>query len=196
MAKAVPIICGEKVWLRAMEHDDLDAWYAAANNAEIGYVGGIPFPMSRPAVEQWYQKTMTEKHGHDGFYFTICSLADDRLLGFTWLHQLDLMAGSAEYSIVLATTECLGQGYGTDATRAVLDFGFGELQLERIQLRTNVTNRRAIHCYEKAGFVIEGTLRHIHRKRGQMIDEVIMSILREEWAAKRAETAPADVQRS
>jgi RimJ/RimL family protein N-acetyltransferase len=78
----------------------------------------------------------------------------------------------------------------------VLDFGFGELQLERIQLRTNVTNRRAIHCYEKAGFVIEGTLRHIHRKRGQMIDEVIMSILRKEWAAKRAETAPADVQRS
>ena len=189
MSKPVPTIRGEKVWLRAMERDDLDAYLRAINDAELGFMAGYQFPHGKLATERWYENLMTEHHGKDGYYFTICTLADDQLVGFTWLWHLDLVNGGAEFSICLATGDCLNQGYGGDTARAVQDFGFGEVRLERIYLYVNAENPRAIHCYEKAGFVVEGTLRHTRRKRGRMTDGLLMSMLREEWEAREAAKA-------
>jgi RimJ/RimL family protein N-acetyltransferase len=189
MSKANPAIRGEKVWLRAMEREDLDAYLRAMNDAELGVIAGSQYPKSKLATERWYEKLMTERHGTDGYYLAICTLADDRLIGFAWLWRLDLVHGSAEFSIVLADEECLNQGYGTDTTCVIQDFGFGELRLERIHLTTSAENRRAVHCYEKAGFVVEGTLRHYRRMHGKMIDGLLMSVLREEWEARQAAEA-------
>jgi RimJ/RimL family protein N-acetyltransferase len=172
-----------------MEHEDLDAYWRAMNDAKLGFVAGAMAPQSKLGTERWYEKLMTESHGKDGYYFTVCALADDQLVGFAWLWHLDLSNGAAEFSICLATGDCLNQGYGTDTTRAVLDFGFGNLSLERIHLTTTVDNPRAVHCYEKAGFAAEGTLRHWRRMNGKMIDGLLMSILREEWEARMAPQA-------
>jgi RimJ/RimL family protein N-acetyltransferase len=51
----------------------------------------------------------------------------------------------------------VGQGLGTDAMFALLDFGFGQLRLERMWLEVYDFNRRARRSYEKCGFVLEGT---------------------------------------
>ena len=64
----------------------------------------------------------------------------------------------------------MGKGYGTDAVRALVDFGFAELRLERVWLEVGTENPRAQRAYEKAGFIREATLRHdrsrvaIHRR--------------------------------
>jgi len=76
------------------------------------------------------------------------------------------------------------QGYGTDALRAICDFGFGQLRLERIELDVYETNLRAIRSYEKAAFVTEGVLRHAQFADGAFQDLRRMSLLREEWAAQ------------
>ena len=88
-----------------------------------------------------------------------------------------------EFSIFIADKELWGKGYGTEALHAMLDFGFGELPLERIWLKVNSDNARAIASYTKAAFVKEGVLRHDRRHRGRFVDTVLMSLLREEWAA-------------
>ena len=189
MSKPVPTIRGEKVWLRAMEREDLEAFLLAMNDAELGFLAGRQFPQGKLATERWYENLMTEHHGKDGYYFTICTLADSKVIGFTWLFHLDLVNGNGEFAICLASGDCLNQGYGTDTARAVQDFGFGEVRLERIYLGVNAENTRAVHCYEKAGFVVEGTMRHSRRKRGKMIDRFLMSMLREEWEAREAAKA-------
>ena len=178
-----PMIQGEKVWLRAMEKRDLETFLRMSNDLEIGFLAGYFFPQSMTPLEKWYDKLMGDQHGKDGFYFTICLIDSDDPVGFAWLHQLDHNNCNAEFSICLSDTEQMGKGLGTDAFNAVLDFGFGNLPLERIYLLVRHENKRAIRSYEKAGMVVEGVLRNAFRFQGKMVDELLMSMLREEWEA-------------
>ncbi|NIV14318.1 MAG: GNAT family N-acetyltransferase, partial [Aliifodinibius sp.] len=132
-------------------------------------------------TKSWFEKLMSEQHGKDGFYFTICSIDSDEAIGFAWLWHLDYNNSNAEFSIVLSDTKLMGRGLGTDALRAVLDFGFNNLPLERIYLLVRKKNQRAIRSYEKAGMVGEATLRKAWRFQGKLVGQYVMSILREEW---------------
>jgi RimJ/RimL family protein N-acetyltransferase len=66
---------------------------------------------------------------------------------------------------------------------ALVDFGFGELRLERIELDVYSFNARGRRSYEKAGFTVEGTMREAHVHHGEHVDVHRMSILLEEWRA-------------
>jgi len=69
------------------------------------------------------------------------------------------------------------RGYGTDATRTVLRFGFDEMQLHRIALGVRADNLRARRVYEKCDFREEGVLRAAKYVEGRWVDHVLMAIL-------------------
>jgi RimJ/RimL family protein N-acetyltransferase len=101
------------------------------------------------------------------------------------LHEIDHVNGSAGLGIMIGDPADTNQGYGSDALRALIAFGFGELRLERIWLDVYDFNVRARHVYERVGFVEEGVLRHALYRDGEFHDDHRMAILREEWAAGR-----------
>ena len=84
--------------------------------------------------------------------------------------------------------EYIGRGYGTDAMRVIVGYGFREMGLHRIQLSVAPFNPAGIRAYEKAGFVEEGRHRESVLHDGRWYDEVLMSILDHEWAARRSST--------
>ena len=94
--------------------------------------------------------------------------------------------GSAAVGIVIGEPDEWGKGYGTDAVRALVDFGFAELRLERIWLEVGTENLRAKRSYEKAGFTHEGTFRHDRWEGGRYTDGHVMSILHDEWQSRRS----------
>jgi len=77
-----------------------------------------------------------------------------------------------------------GQGYGTEAARAVVEFGFIHLRLHRIWADCDVDNRASVHILEKVGMSREGRLRHHRWKGGSWRDSFVYAILEEEWEAK------------
>ena len=77
------------------------------------------------------------------------------------------------------------KGYGTETMQMLLQHGFETLNLNRLYLRVYSTNPRAIRAYEKADFIMEGTLREAVYKHGKYSDVHIMSVLRSEWESKR-----------
>ena len=113
----------------------------------------------------------------------ICRLDDGRSIGRMDLFEIDRLNGSAALGIEIGERETWGHGYGTDAVNALLDFAFAELRLERVWLGTAADNVRAQRSYAKSGFVEEARLRNAYSERGGMVDEIRMSILREEWRA-------------
>lgn len=73
-------------------------------------------------------------------------------LGSVYLRDIDREKMTAEYGIFIGEEAALGCGYGTQAARLILDYGFGTLGLDRIFLRFLEDNPRAGRSYEKAGF--------------------------------------------
>lgn len=102
---------------------------------------------------------------------------DSSYLGEVVLNDLDPDNESMNYRIALRGLDVAGQGYGTEAGRAVVSFGLGVLGLHRISLGVYAFNERAIKSYQKLGFEFEGRLRHALQWDGSWYDELVMSIL-------------------
>ena len=177
-----PIIRGALVYLRAPERSDIGDFVRWFNDADVVHDLAMYAPMSEAAENVWFDR-MVERQGTTDFYFVVCLLADDRAIGTAGLHGIDLVNGTAEFGIAIGEKDEWDKGYGTDALRATCDFGFGELRLERIGLLVYEGNVRGRRAYDKAGFTMEGTMRHAHYAHGRHEDVHVMSLLRDEWQA-------------
>jgi L-threonylcarbamoyladenylate synthase len=113
--------------------------------------------------------------------FSVHTLADDKLIGFVAFDGISWQHGDTFVAIGIGDPAYRGNGYGTDAMRVMLRYGFLELNLQRVQLNVFSYNERAIKSYCKAGFIIEGCMRGMLRRDGQRWDFVYMSVLRAEW---------------
>ena len=178
----LPIIRGERVFLRAGERSDLENFVRWLNDAETSSFLSMRAPMSVAMEEQWFTR-MLEHQGKDQFHFVMCRLEDGQPLGTIGLFDLDYVNGSAGIGIAIGEKSLWGQGLGTDAMNALLDFGFCQLRLERLWLEVYDYNARGRRSYEKCGFVFEGTERHAIFKGGAYHDVHLMSVLRDEWQA-------------
>ena len=178
------IIQGERVFLRPLEAADAELYRRWRADAEPMALAGWrdPAPMSLAQVEARIER-LAKEQGHDLFNFLICLPADERPIGEVMLADVDRLNGSAELGIFIGEPDEWGKGYGTDAVNALVDFGFGELRLERIWLEVWTENARARRAYEKAGFVYEATLRNDRYEGGRFTSGDVMSILRDEWLA-------------
>jgi RimJ/RimL family protein N-acetyltransferase len=178
--RPLPMIRGEAVYLRPAERDDIPVFVRWLNDAETSSYLSLRSPLSLPMEEGWFERAVAQQ-GKEGYHFVICRLDDDQPIGTIGLFAIDNVNGSAGMGITIGEKQLWGQGYGSDALNALLDFGFGQLRLERVWLDVYDFNTRARRSYEKCGFVLEGTQRHARYQQGRHIDVQLMSILRAEW---------------
>lgn len=192
MAEPTPMLRGERVWLRPSEKADFVANSADVSDAVTAHFLGLKSPVGQAGGEQ-HAEMMVSQHGKSLFSFSICLLGESRAIGDVTLRDIDRENGSAEMAIVITDKALQGQGLGTDAVNCIVDFGFGELRLERIWLRVFDYNARARRSYEKAGFQTDAVLRRARFHRGKHHDVEIMSILRGDWEtlARRRAWDPA-----
>jgi RimJ/RimL family protein N-acetyltransferase len=178
----LPMIRGERIWLRAVERADFTTEPITVDDAETGHFLGLKVPVGPDGAAEYGQLVLAQQ-GKSLYSFAICLLGERRAIGNVTLRDIDRENGSAEMSIVITDKALQGQGYGTDALNCVVDFGIGELLLERIYLYVFDYNTRARRSYEKAGFQVDATLRHARFHRGEHHDVHLMSILRGDWLA-------------
>ena len=187
-AASLPMLRGERVWLRASTRVDFTTDVDAISDAETGHFLGIKMPISSEGAEQYAQQILSQQ-GKTVWAFAVCPLGEERRIGTVNLRNVDRENGSAELAIVISDKSLQGQGLGTDALNCLVDFGFGELRLERIYLHVFDYNARAMRSYEKAGFQTDAVLRRHRFHRGDHHDVHLMSILRGDWLARERRRA-------
>jgi RimJ/RimL family protein N-acetyltransferase len=176
----MPHIHGEKVILRDFREEDISGMRAWCNDPGITrflgsrYTAPIPWEQTESELNRYLNGDA------GGYNLVIADKETGKYLGQCALFMIDNQTRKAELAIVLAPGN-LEKGYGFEALRLLLRFGFGEVNLNRIWLTVNCNNARAIHVYEKAGFTREGTLRQDRYIGGVYEDVAVMSILREEF---------------
>ena len=185
-----PFLEGELVRLAVEDAKTLAEYYSRwSRNSELYRLmdSMITRPRSVKATEAGFEKFLEKEPEDNSFLFSIHTLAEDRLIGDVDLGGVRWIHGDAFVGIGLGEPEFWGRGYGTDAMRIILRYGFRELNLRRVTLNVFEYNPRAIRSYEKAGFRIEGKVRRGLLREGRRWDMIYMGILRTEWQALHIE---------
>lgn len=94
-------------------------------------------------------------------------------------------AWSAGIDIFIGEPGARNRGVGTEAIRTMLGYLFEVKQVHRVTIDPEVANGRAIRAYEKAGFRLDGVLRHNAFEHGEYVDTHFMSMLADEWPMAR-----------
>jgi len=135
---------------------------------------------SAKKMKEWFEKDL-EDSSPTFISFSIRTLVEDRLIGFVAFDEIKWVARDAWVAIGIGEREFWSKGYGSDAMRLMLRYGFLELNLNRVSLGVFSANPRAVRSYEKCGFVHEGRIRDFNLRDGKYWDLLQMGILREEW---------------
>lgn len=131
------------------------------------------------AEREWLEEARQQE---DRVVWAIETLDGD-LLGNCDLFNVDESEERGEFGIAIMDTSRQEHGFGTAALRCVLTHAFGELGLRRLSLTVDADNARAIHVYERCGFLREGLLRAYRLRGGAPVDALIMAVLRKDWLA-------------
>ena len=171
---------GERLYLRPLEMDDLERCLRWINDPDLLQYLGRKQPMSREMEKEW----LAGQYKNEGrINFAIVLKEGDRHIGNCGLEGADLTNRNACFGIFIGEPDGRSQGYGTEATKLLLEYGFQQMNLHRVYLTVFSFNDRARRSYEKAGFVLEGTRREDYYRHGRYHDTHIMGILKSEWEA-------------
>jgi RimJ/RimL family protein N-acetyltransferase len=174
------LLRGDRVQLRATTDADiatLAQWYGdpSLQVLQSDQVKPLPAATAAETIRGW-----STNQDQSGAGFSIELTSDGQLIGHVTLWGARPTTRAASFAIMLGP-DFASQGYGTEATRLMLGYGFRELGLNRIELRTWAFNSRAIAAYTKAGFTVEGRRREVLFHDGVFHDELIMSVLAAEY---------------
>jgi RimJ/RimL family protein N-acetyltransferase len=181
---------GDLVVLRKHLRENVGAfqrWYSDPEVARLARYQDAP--MRADEIDRFFQLRAL---GHESLTMAIHERATDRLIGSCAFSQLDGENGSAMYHITIGEKDTWGRGYGTEATRLMLDHAFGTLGLHRIGLTVFEFNERAIRAYRACGFILEGRARESIWRDGRWWDELAMSVIASEWHERRARAGRLD----
>ncbi|WP_350344484.1 GNAT family protein [Proteinivorax tanatarense] len=170
---------GEIIRLREYRQDDLHQALAYVNEPETkkNLNPGIPYPYTLEDEKNWLEMNSATK---DIYSFAIETIEDDKYIGGCGVNSIDWKNSVATIGIFIGK-EHRGKGYGTDAFRVLVDFAFNQVNINKLSIRVISFNKRAIACYKKCGFMVEGTLRQEVYRDGKYYDNIAMGLLKEEY---------------
>lgn len=175
------MIYGDRIRLVAVEREDLPLFVGWLNDPEVRRGIMMYLPMSMALEEKWFEKMLERPQETQILNIEVRDEENWVKIGNMSFFNIDQIAKSAEFGIMIGNKNFWNKGYGTESVTLLLKHGFETLNFNRIMLRVFDDNPRAIRCYEKAGFLREGRLREARYSEGIYKDVLIMSVLRAEW---------------
>lgn len=163
------------VFLRPMTIEDTDEIIRWRNKDEVRKRFIYQGLFTRESHLNWI-KTMVEPGRV--VQMIICTKEEEKPIGSVYIRDIDHTHHKGEYGIFIGEEEALGKGYGTEAARLMVRYGFEKLGLHRIYLRLFADNVRAKKSYEKAGFLQEALLRDDVYIDGEYRDILLMAIIK------------------
>ncbi|NLP44954.1 MAG: GNAT family N-acetyltransferase [Peptococcaceae bacterium] len=174
------MLVGEKTLIRPLEINDLDDLYDWYNESNFTYWVCGNWPLASLLRRDYIENNFYE---NDDYRYSILDM-DKNLIGSIGFEQVNTPARSAKLYIGIGKSEYWGKGYGYDAMNTFINYLFNQWNFRRLTVETWEKNIRAIKCYEKLGFVIEGKLRQAYYVTGKYYDAIIMGLLKSDFYAK------------
>lgn len=170
-------LVGEYVYLSPMNMADVELYTKWLNDSSVsGYLGNFCTLISLSSEQKALEQMASE-----GYNFAIVRISDDVLIGNISLMAINHIDRNAAVGLFIGEAEDRGNGYGAEALRLILWYGFGTLNLHNIMLTAHADNEQGLACYKKVGFHEIGRSRETKFKDGHYVDSVYMEILDREF---------------
>lgn len=174
----LPTLETERLRLRKLKIEDADAMYTYASNDDVTkYV--LWDSHTSPEQTKQFLQFMIDKYEQENYAWAVTLKDSDAFIGTIDYVMLDNNERIGEIGYALSHLYW-GKGYMSEAAKAIIHFGFTELQLERIQARCFAENVGSERVMQKACMVYEGTMRKAKFSKGMYHDLKMYSIIREE----------------
>jgi RimJ/RimL family protein N-acetyltransferase len=150
---------------------------------------GVDGAISDVAVQQLIERVARDRAAGLAFTYAITLATSRTVVGLMQVRQLDPGFEAAEWECTIAPSS-RGSGVFIEAARLVGSFAFGAVGAHRIEARVLLQNGRANGALRKLGAVQEGILRRSVRRGGEYLDQVLWSMLKDDWGDRWVSTAP------
>ena len=184
----LPTLTARQVTLREATPSDLRPLMDLLSIGDASRFG-IDEPVSDLGVQQLIARGHQERTAGTGFLYIITVGATRAVIGLAQVRQLDLGFESAEWECTLAPS-WRGTGVFLEVARLLGSFAFGTVGAHRLEARVPLQNGRANGALRKLGAVQEGILRQSIRRGDEYVDQVLWSILKEDWGEHWVSTSP------
>jgi len=184
----LPLLCGRQVTLRELRLSDAPSLLAMLTTEEV-----TRFISPPPTTVEGFERFIlwTHRQRAQGAYvcFAVVPEGCEDAVGLFQVRQLEPGFGTAEWGFALGSP-FWGTGVFPEAARLVVDFVFETIGTHRLEARAAVANGRGNGALKKLGAVQEGILRKSLFRHGLYLDQLLWTILDEDWRLARTGWRP------
>ncbi|HDZ17564.1 hypothetical protein LCGC14_1010370 [marine sediment metagenome] len=176
-----PFIEGQSVNLLPINSEHVEIYIKWENNPKVRRYSRNVIPITSEEQKKVIEEAKVDKR----IIFEIWHKEDKKPIGFAELNDNDWINRRAEIGLMIGEPEYWNRGLATEAGKLLVNYGFMELNLNKIITSIFSPNIGSWRCVEKIGMIREATLKNHAYIDGVYVDDYKYCIFKEDWLKKR-----------
>ncbi|MBM7540262.1 GNAT family N-acetyltransferase [Amphibacillus cookii] len=167
--------------LKPLEHRDTESLYQLITHSREHlrtFLGFVDDTKKQDDTKAFVESTVISNAKQQSFVAVI--VVDEQVAGLVGFNKINWSNKRAEFGYWIGEA-FVRKGIMTKAVRAIIDYGFAELDLNRIDIRAAFFNKASRGVAEKLGFVQEGVIREAEWLHDHFVDHVVYGLLKQDW---------------
>jgi ribosomal-protein-alanine N-acetyltransferase len=179
----LPTLCGKQVVLRELRMSDAASLFTLLTTEEVSRFISPP-PSTLEGFERFITWTIRQRTAGAYICYAVTLHGFDTAIGIFQVRQLDPTFENAEWGFAIGSA-FWGTGVFQEGAQLVVEFAFDALGVHRLEARAAVQNGRGNGALQKLGAVQEAVLRKSFLHNGKYLDQVLYTILEEDWQVRQ-----------
>lgn len=169
----------QRVYLRAFEPEDYKTSIKWRNDDQIwSMLGGVKYYVSESYEKDWISNAIKDQ---SAIRLAVCLTDNNLYIGNVYITNINTQNRSGVTHVLIGNKEYWGKGLAKEALTMLLDYAFKERNFHRLEAHVLENNIASIKMHTKTGYTQEGILRESVFKNGKYQNQVVMSILSQDF---------------
>ncbi|MDT0687286.1 GNAT family N-acetyltransferase [Autumnicola psychrophila] len=167
---------GDKVYLRALEPEDLDFVHQLENTEDFWEISATQVPYSRFMIKKYLENAHRDIYDYRQLRLVICTI-QHKAIGLIDIFDLEPKDRRAAIGILISEATDRGKGYGAESLSLICNYCFKHLALHQVYANVTDGNLASLKLFEKKGFRKVGVKKEWNFLNGSFKDEILYQLI-------------------